>query len=149
MSLSPPPPDPCAEQIGYPLKNGEPEADGLLELALYGSSPGGVAVQVGFRRLVDCCHPTYSGHEHRHLAQLTSPQFPLHFESGFYFIFFPPSDCWITKRPLLPNVPRDFFFPMGSFPSILLSSSHLLLSWSSSPIIFVKYNSNTTRSITH
>lgn len=105
--------------------------------------PGGVAVQVGFRRLVDCCHSyLYSGHEHRHLAQLTSPQFAPHFESGFYFIFFPPSDCWITKRPLLPNVPPGFFLPMGLFPSILLSSSHLLLSWSSSPITFVEYNSS-------
>lgn len=39
MSLNPPPPDPCTEQIGYPLKNGEPEADNLLEPALYGFSP--------------------------------------------------------------------------------------------------------------
>lgn len=117
-------PDPCAEQIGYPLENGEPEPMITWNLPCMAFPPGGVAVQVGWRRIVDCCHPTlYSSHEHRHLAHLASPQFYPHFDSGFYN-FFLPFDCWITKRPLFPHVPRGFLFPTGFFPSILLSFPH-------------------------
>lgn len=58
MSLNPPLPDPCAEHIGYPLENGEPEAAIFWNLPCMALPPGGVAVQVGFHRLVDCCHPT-------------------------------------------------------------------------------------------
>lgn len=142
MCLNPPLPDPCTKQIGYPLENGKIEPTIFWNLPCMALPPGGVAVQVGFRRLVDCCHSTlYSGHEHRGLARLASPQLSPHFESGICFIFFPPSDGRITKRPPFPNVPRGFLFPVGLFPSILLSSSYLLLSWSSSPIIFVEYNS--------
>jgi hypothetical protein len=55
MSLNPPLPDP-SEQIGYPLENGEPESMIFWNLPCMAIPPGGVAVQVGFRRLVDCCH---------------------------------------------------------------------------------------------
>lgn len=119
MSLSPPPPDPCAEQIGYPLKNGEPEADGLLELALYGSSPGGVAVQVGFRRLVDCCHPTYSCTAA--MSIVISRNSPLHnslstLSLGFILFFFHHLIAGLQKGPFSPMFPEISSSPWARFP---------------------------------
>lgn len=108
------------------------------------SSPGGVAVRAVCCCIVDC-HPTLyyevlPSHEHRHLAQLASPQFSPHFDSGFKFLLYPLIDG-LQKAPNSPIFPEFSSSPWVCFPLLFFI---FLLSWSPSPL----YLLNTTRNIT-
>lgn len=117
---------PLRRKVGYPLENGKTEPTIFWNLPCMALPPGGVAVQVGFRRLVDCCHSTlYSGHEHRHLAPLASPPFSPHFESGFFsFFFFLFSFFFhhliagLQKGPFSPMFPKVSSSPWACFPLV-------------------------------
>jgi hypothetical protein len=56
----------------------------------------------------------YNSHEHRHLAQLASPQFSLHFYEFYYF--FPVCVARLQKAPYSPIFPEVSYSPWAYFP---------------------------------
>lgn len=113
-------------------------------------------MQVGFGRLVDCWLAvrlfarTAFSHEHRHLAQLSSPQFSPHFGSNgveFLLIFIFPPLAGIQKGPFSPNFPI-VLFPVGLcfYPSSLLQPTCSELVLLSLYIPFKKENCGTANS---
>lgn len=124
-------PTPTPNESATHLKTANQSQWSLGTCPVWSFPPGGVAVYVGCRRVVGCCHPTlYNSHEHRHLAQLASPQFSLHFYVFYYFFLFSLLDY--KKPPIHPIFPEVSYSysPWAYFPPFLFYlhiSSELVL----------------------
>lgn len=79
--------------------------------------PGGVAVQVGFRRLVDCCHPSCAAAT----SIVISHNSPLHnslptLSLGFILFSSHYLITGLQKGPFSPMFPEVSYSPWACFP---------------------------------
>lgn len=143
MSLNPPPPDPCAEQIGYPLKNGEPEADDF-----FGTCPAWLFPLVGWQcksasaGLLTVVIPTCTAA----MSIVISHNSPLHnslptLSLGFILFFSHHLIAGLQKGPFSPMFPQVSFSPWACFP--LFFFHHHIYFWAG-PLVLL-HLSNTTQ----